>query len=199
MGRVLGNGGDWFELVLGADHTDARGWQLRISDDTGGQSEDIRTLTFTEIAKRVKATRDASFETTSNGRTVNRTDEIACLGGAVRKGDWEPPETLVAVACMGGVELDFRHAALLEGTTEVQVFALMGGVDIKVPDDIDVEVSGFGFMGGFDHVSQHVPEPGRPLLRIKGIAIMGGCSVKVKPTKGASTGSRLAKRFRKLV
>lgn len=37
---------------------------------------------FSEIAKRVKATRDASFQTTSNGRTVNRTDAIACLGGA---------------------------------------------------------------------------------------------------------------------
>ena len=37
---------------------------------------------FTEIAKRVKATRDSSFQTSSKGRTVNRTEEIACLGGA---------------------------------------------------------------------------------------------------------------------
>jgi formate dehydrogenase major subunit len=37
---------------------------------------------FAEIAKRVKATRDASFQTSSGGRTVNRTEAIACLGGA---------------------------------------------------------------------------------------------------------------------
>ncbi len=34
------------------------------------------------IAERVKATRDASFQTTSGGQTVNRTEAIACLGGA---------------------------------------------------------------------------------------------------------------------
>jgi formate dehydrogenase major subunit len=37
---------------------------------------------YSRIAERVKATRDASFQTKSNGRTVNRTDAIACLGGA---------------------------------------------------------------------------------------------------------------------
>jgi formate dehydrogenase major subunit len=35
-----------------------------------------------QIAQRVKATRDASFETKAGSRTVNRTEAIACLGGA---------------------------------------------------------------------------------------------------------------------
>ena len=35
-----------------------------------------------KIAKRVKKTRDESFERESGGRTVNRTEAIACLGGA---------------------------------------------------------------------------------------------------------------------
>jgi formate dehydrogenase major subunit len=37
---------------------------------------------FEQIAQRVKKTRDASFETQAGGRTVNRTQAIACLGGA---------------------------------------------------------------------------------------------------------------------
>ncbi len=37
---------------------------------------------YKEIAKRFKKTRDASFQTTSGGRRVNRTEAIACLGGA---------------------------------------------------------------------------------------------------------------------
>jgi len=37
---------------------------------------------YARIAERVKATRDASFQTKSGGRTVNRTEAIACLGGA---------------------------------------------------------------------------------------------------------------------
>ena len=37
---------------------------------------------YARIAERVKATRDASFQTKSGGRAVNRTEAIACLGGA---------------------------------------------------------------------------------------------------------------------
>jgi hypothetical protein len=33
FGRVVGNGGDWFELVVVADHLDIRGWRLAIVDD----------------------------------------------------------------------------------------------------------------------------------------------------------------------
>ena len=34
------------------------------------------------IAARVKATRDSTFQTSTNGRVVNRTEAIACLGGS---------------------------------------------------------------------------------------------------------------------
>jgi formate dehydrogenase major subunit len=37
---------------------------------------------FARIAERVKATRDQSFQERSGARTVNRTESIACLGGA---------------------------------------------------------------------------------------------------------------------
>src|SRR5262245_27588252 len=33
FGRVLGNGGDWFELVVIADHLDMRGWKLDLCDN----------------------------------------------------------------------------------------------------------------------------------------------------------------------
>ena len=99
---------------------------------------------------------------------------------------------------MGGVELDFREADLLD-ETDVVVFACMGGIKITVPDDIDVEVNGIGFMGGFEHVSRHEPDADRPRLRIRGLALMGGVSVKVKPAPGSSPGRRLLKRVKELV
>jgi hypothetical protein len=33
LGRVLGNGGDWVELVVVADHLDIRGWRLTVCDN----------------------------------------------------------------------------------------------------------------------------------------------------------------------
>jgi len=46
-GRILGNGGDWFELVVTQDHLNMQGWQLVLSDDTGGAGQTIQTLTLT--------------------------------------------------------------------------------------------------------------------------------------------------------
>jgi hypothetical protein len=108
---------------------------------------------------------------------------VAVLSGAVRKGEWEPRERIRVFALMGGAELDFREAVMLEGVTEVSIFAMMGGVNILVPPDIDVQSEGFGLMGGFTHLGHRAEEADAPLLRIKGLAVMGGVDVKVKKEK----------------
>lgn len=47
FGRVQGNGGDWFELVVITDHLDMRGWHLDIFE--GGALDETLTLTDHEI------------------------------------------------------------------------------------------------------------------------------------------------------
>ena len=81
---------------------------------------------------------------------------------------------------MGGVELDFREADLLEGVTEVIILAVMGGVKFVVPPDLDVDANGFGLMGGFQSLSRRSGGRDAPMLRVKGLAVMGGVNIKVK-------------------
>jgi len=52
-----------------------------------------------------------------------------------------------------------------------------------VPEDIDVDVSGIGFMGGFDHRASGPGVPGAPCVRIIGFAMMGGVDVRRRATK----------------
>ena len=105
---------------------------------------------------------------------------LALMGGAQRKGQWDPPARLYVASVMGGVELDFRYADLLEGITDVIVLTVMGGVNIVVPPDLDVDANGVGLLGGFKSLSRRAGDPDAPLLRIKGLAVMGGVNVKVK-------------------
>jgi hypothetical protein len=105
---------------------------------------------------------------------------VALFGGATRNGSWEPPARLSVFSVFGGVELDFTNADLLEGTTDVQILAIFGGVGIKVPPDIDVESQGQGVFGNFSHYCQRAREEGAPLVRIKGLALFGGVEIKVK-------------------
>lgn len=107
--------------------------------------------------------------------------QVAILGGSERKGSWVPPRKLDTFALMGGTGLDFREARLGPGVTEVRVLAIMGGAEIIVPPGVTVESTGIGIMGGFDGHDQTVPtsDPSAPVLRIRGVAVMGGIEVKM--------------------
>ena len=46
FGRIVGNGGDWFELVVTEDHLDIRGWSLELSDNDNDAGIQEATDTF---------------------------------------------------------------------------------------------------------------------------------------------------------
>lgn len=109
---------------------------------------------------------------------------IAVMSGAQRTGQWVVPATFTAFALMGGVEMDLREARFSEREVTIQAYAVMGGVSIVVGEDIEVDVSGIGFMGGFDDRATGPGVPGAPRLRVTGFALMGGVEVKRKPAPG---------------
>ncbi|HEV2131893.1 MAG TPA: DUF1707 domain-containing protein [Longimicrobiaceae bacterium] len=105
---------------------------------------------------------------------------LAIMGATERRGVWTPARKMEVVALMGGVELDFREARFAPGVTQIDAFAIMGGIEIRVPPGIRVECSGFGIMGAFEGLDK---EPDRrdsriPTLRINGLALMGAIEVK---------------------
>ena len=87
---------------------------------------------------------------------------VGIMGGGGRTGAWIPARRNWVVGVMGGHALDFREAHLGPGVTEVNVLAIMGGVEILVPPDVRVECSGIGIMGGFDvkHSVTSTTDPG---------------------------------------
>jgi Domain of unknown function (DUF1707) len=108
---------------------------------------------------------------------------VAILSGAKRAGPWLVPPAYTAVAVCGGVELDLRDARFTATELTIQAFCLMGGVSITVPEDMAVDVSGIGIMGGFDHQASGPGAPGAPHLRVVGFALMGGVEVKRRPAR----------------
>ena len=130
---------------------------------------------------------------------------MALMGGATRKGIWVPGWRNYTYAAMGGVELDFRDIQLPPGTTtEVLAIAIMGGIEIIVPPDVILDVSGFAILGGFEQGEHDVPkfDPERPVLRVRGVALMGGVDIKVRypgeTARQARARRKAEKRARKL-
>lgn len=110
---------------------------------------------------------------------------VALMSGIVRRGAWIVPDRLRAVALMGGVEVDLRNATL-PPVTVIRALAVMGGIVVTVPPGVRVQSSGYAIMGGFedqlDQPASH--DPSAPLVRVTGLALMGGVEVKVAERTG---------------
>lgn len=123
------------------------------------------------------------------GRVVDRSPTssmaIAVMGGADRSGEWVLPGTYFAGAIMGGIDLDLREARFTQRETTIWIGAVMGGVGIVVPDDVQVRVHGLPIMGGFgvEGDPPSVVDPDAPIVHIRGLAVMGGAGVEYRPRK----------------
>jgi|SRR6187399_2412536 len=119
------------------------------------------------------------------GGTPGSSASVAVMSGASRKGSWVVPPQHNSFAFWGGVEIDLRDARFAGQHSTITAVAIMGGIEIVVPDDILVEVTGVGFMGAFESQDRQgatrTPLPGAPVVRVNGFAFWGGVTVIRKP------------------
>lgn len=113
---------------------------------------------------------------------------FAIMGGVSRSGNWLVPNSHTSIVVMGGNEIDLREARFESGDIRIYAFAVMGGIEIIIPEGVRVINDGIGIMGGFDTtVDKGVTvRPGSlpadaPAVRISGIALMGGIDVIIRP------------------
>jgi len=81
------------------------------------------------------------------------------------------------VTVFGGVQLDLRHAAINGDRAVIDVNALFGGVDIRVPENWLVTMKGVGIFGAFeDKTIRPTPTPNvkNPELVITGTGVFAG-------------------------
>jgi hypothetical protein len=103
---------------------------------------------------------------------------VAIMSGSHRRGRFRAVGSINAVAIMGGDEIDLREAEIEGGELVVNLFALMGGATIYIPDSVEVEVGGFSLMGGNTEIgSRRRPRQGAPVIRIRAYNVMGGATI----------------------
>ncbi len=104
---------------------------------------------------------------------------VSIMGGDDRRGRWRVGSRCNVVNVMGGSDVDLNDAELSDQVTQINVYSVMGGGTVRVPDGVDVQVSKFALMGGNDvRLGDQIPPPGGPLIRVRLVSIMGGSSVR---------------------
>ena len=110
---------------------------------------------------------------------------VGIMSGGSAKGRWRPDDETNVLALMGGCEVDLRNAEIDGPEVFIRAWAIMGGVEIIVPEGIEVDMGGFALMGGNEKRVADVPRtPGSPTVHIKAFSFWGGVSVKSRPPKG---------------
>ncbi len=115
------------------------------------------------------------------------TSSFAVMSDCSRRGVWEVPAKHNVFTLMGGVTLDLREARLTARETTIEAYAIMAGVDIVVNPWTRVVVEGIGIMGDFSEARSKVEAeltPDSPVVRVRGLALMAGVSVKRKAMPG---------------
>lgn len=109
--------------------------------------------------------------------TTQGEDIVTILGGTTNKNTAKNYTGSKATAILGGVELDLSKVKI-EKTAQLDVFVLMGGIELRIPEDVIVKNRSTAIMGGLEDKTNPVESKNAPVLYIDGTVIMGGIDIK---------------------
>ena len=101
---------------------------------------------------------------------------IAVLSGVHRGSNSAAFRGGELTAFMGGCEIDLRRAAI-NGEAVIDVFAMWGGIEIRVPDNWTVLGRVTPLLGGFEDTTRPPQGATTHTLVIRGVVLMGGVEV----------------------
>ena len=79
-------------------------------------------------------------------------------------------------AIFGGIDVDLR-GAIIEKDCFIDAVAVFGGIDIKVPDGVNVKIESSAIFGGTDNKAKREHVEGIPTIYIKATSVFGGVDV----------------------
>jgi len=106
--------------------------------------------------------------------------EVVMKGEKIRLGEDDAFKKVKVKTLMGGVDLDLRSAVITEDVT-IKCKSIMGGINIRVPENVNVIVKGNVIMGGILNFAKQVEGEGVPTIHIEALQIMGSLCIKPSP------------------
>ena len=105
----------------------------------------------------------------------------AILSSLRRDGHWRLAPRTRFTAMLGSVTLDLRQAVLPGPTIEIKARAILGSVEVIVPEGVEVDVSGSSILSGENLLIEGTPPAGAPLVRIRHSGLLGSLTVRSRP------------------
>ena len=174
--------GEFEDRLRDANHAETHA-ELRqlIADLPADSTTDTPATTGSRAARRRDGEALDDLVSINYGTVEQDQSVVAVFSGADRKGVWSPPRNLNVLTVFGGSDIELHEANLPPEGLTIQAFAFFGGVDITVPEEVNVRIGGAGIFGAFDAKKRRrEPIPGAPTITVNGAAIFGAVEVKYK-------------------
>jgi hypothetical protein len=148
--------------------------------DRLGAAYKARTAGELELLTRDLPGPIASSPSPSPARQLRRVRwVIAIMSGATRRGRCRLEGQCLGLAVMGGCSLDLRQAEIVGSHVIINAVSVMGGIEIIVPEGVEVELTGLAVMGSKHARIKDVPiRAGAPIIQVRAVAVMGAVTVK---------------------
>jgi len=119
---------------------------------------------------------DASLQAAPSMRGRTRFT-IALIAHVVRRGRLRLGKRSTAISVLSDIDLDLREASVDGLQSTVTVLALVGNVDVYVPEGIDVDVGGVTIFGHRRDWGRDVSTPGAARIRIRVLGLLATVDV----------------------
>jgi hypothetical protein len=145
------------------------------------QVKDLWPLIPIAIGLMMLFERTSIFQVGVKVKSDSGTNESAIFSGGKRKISDQNFTTAKFDAVFGGFEIDMRQADIAGESAVLDLNAVFGGMEVKIPVSWTVVMKGGSFFGGFvDNTAPPDPRlfPNPKKLIVKGGAVFGGVEVK---------------------
>ena len=150
-------------------------------------------LTVEDLAQRAElvhgartredlATATAGLERTPAPAPTGEVEhQRAILSSRRREGHWRLAPRTHFTAVLGSITLDLRQAVLPGPEVEIAARAILGSVEVIVPEGVEVDVAGSSILSGENLRIEGTPPAGAPLVRIRHSGLLGSLTVRSRP------------------
>ena len=106
---------------------------------------------------------------------------LALLSSAKRSGRWRAKGVTQATALLGSCTIDLRQAEIDGDQLLVRATAILGGIDILVPETFDVDLTGTALLGSIKDRRESEGDESGPAVRVEAFALCGSVTVANEP------------------
>ncbi|GGP89112.1 DUF1707 SHOCT-like domain-containing protein [Streptomyces roseolilacinus] len=120
---------------------------------------------------------------------------VAVFSSNTRRGRWRIGARTTVFSLFGNVEIDLTEATFTQRLTTLDVTAVFGNIEVRVPENVSLRGNGTGVLGNFEVRALEADDPEAPVVVVNGYSVLG--SVEARPKSGKRIADLLHDKLRK--